>query len=1058
MIFSADEKKRKNEKKVESPSHANNDISAESSISCKKQKTCESHSLNTNVSVLNSLKWEPHRCIRELLLNCIDEDPTASVEKKQDNTWVLKNTVKANKNTLRKESFIYSSDKQKLENRLKNGKFGYGLKDAVVLLTAHGFDYFAQSSNGSFTARVDESGGVWVDINSENGISDQVEQTISIGNNCRFSSEDLEEQIELAKHSCLAFRIRGPFKNYEVVHVSDDENEPIGTIYMPPANDHHSSSELFVHGCAYSFGGDKSRPPLALVYDLHIDKSDIKGRDRVGLPRNWEPALKKLIKYSPTTVLNRLIELRSSNHGVNYYEFDNNQHINNCLNHQITLKEIDYRRKIAAAERAKERLIEAEVNKAARTKERENIEAIRDAAKATDTATATTLALYDKLREESIEEESTANVEVEQAIATIEALEAPLQIYPTVLMFKGEKVVNDGKVEEICINNTNDKKWKEGKIPTSEEHHLMTECVPPIDRAFTHRFRQLRRLLYVMGLQDIITINSLDPDSSVATLVALRDSSLHVSFRENVLDSDTNVLQAAIRELSAAGLFTGLIGCTLDEALTRVCNLMLELTPEQPAELKSRSSELVPKYLGKVHSPMKRFCPLLIATEWDTKCGGISSFNIQLAKGLAAEMLTISDRIVVFIMVLGTDKTDADTLKEWENAASIGIKIVQGSLCNGVYTPCLTSGECARITHIVGHAHITGAEASLIRNLQQFKHAKLWQINHVLPLEADTLKESGTAQSRVDSSHKKEELLKELNANADHVFSVGSMMYEHFDKVLHTVRPLVTNHTKLILPLNPDFLENPTRKTSFPSSNGTIEILYFGRTESVYFLKGMDIAQRAVEKANRDANFEKSRRRIKLTIRGTKTGMEAETMRKLIALQQAESRDFAPYLACFASPHEVMLDLQQTHIVIMPSRNEPFGLVAMEAIACRVPVLVSNNSGVARLLTEHDMDSMCVKTSVHRPDEAASSALAADVDAWSDALLGLIHEGDRAFTRAKYLARTLQESINPPYRDIIKLGTETCAPSTSSVTPVATFKSKKQNSYSCAAAESKSDS
>ena len=46
----------------------------DSGVSAKRRKT-EEHALNTNVSILKSLNWAPARAIRELLLNCIDEDP-----------------------------------------------------------------------------------------------------------------------------------------------------------------------------------------------------------------------------------------------------------------------------------------------------------------------------------------------------------------------------------------------------------------------------------------------------------------------------------------------------------------------------------------------------------------------------------------------------------------------------------------------------------------------------------------------------------------------------------------------------------------------------------------------------------------------------------------------------------------------------------------------------------------------------------------------------------------------------------------------------------------------
>ncbi|RYG98950.1 glycosyltransferase [archaeon] len=371
-------------------------------------------------------------------------------------------------------------------------------------------------------------------------------------------------------------------------------------------------------------------------------------------------------------------------------------------------------------------------------------------------------------------------------------------------------------------------------------------------------------------------------------------------------------------------------------------------------------------------------------------------------------------------MICGTDEVSKETLTQWQEAAQYGICIIEGSRCRGVYTPCLPAIECSRITHIVGHAHITGPDASRMRRLQQLQHAKLWQINHVMPRAVDILKEDGTAQSREESARKKEAILKALNEEADYVFSVGDMMYDHFEQQLCKVgRNPGTKHASLILPLNPDFLKSPTTTTDF--SANVIQVMFFGRTDSTYYVKGVDIAQRAVETAN--AKVSRSGKTIKLTVLGAKPSMEAETVRKLIALQQEKYRDVSPCVEGFASPAEVLSYLQRTHIVIMTSRNEPFGLVAMEAIACEVPVLVSSNSGVARLLEKHDVEQyLVVQTSLHHPDDTSSKAQQADIDAWSEAILGLIAEDGKAFYRAKKLSGTLQKKLDSPYPFMIALG------------------------------------
>lgn len=1000
----------------------------------KKAKTAEEpweHSLNTKISVLSSLEWPPNRCIRELLLNCMDEDANTEVKKVDERTWKITNKVRSGRESLRSENFCYAANSEKVADRLRNGKYGYGLKDAVVLLTAHGIHYVARSCNGSFKGCVDAKGNVSILINPHDCISDGVEQYLSISDG---SQLDLEREIKRAEAQCIGFRIRDVYTSFIPVEVcdSDSASTPLGTVYIPPLNSQDEAecdgtTELFVHGCAYVFSGDETnkRKSLALIYNLHVDKATIEGRDRAGLPKNWESALTRLIKEAPDSVFNRLLQLRKLN-GYRFYEFGN-QHIANYINAHVAVQSEAARRICAESTRARE---DAERAVADQTAARRQVQHSELKCRETETEDVPTTDVRRRERELVEYKENlhaaTLRAEQLQAIAAAKANEAEKVVRaadPTVLVFPDEYNVGDMKVQLVRIPSVKHAQWLKGEVPWIEEFTLMESA--HIDRKFTPIFRQLRRLLYVLGLKDRVTIHP-QTDSSVpaAILVVLRDCKLYVRFDA----AEMHVLRDAILQLSTAGLHAELSGRTLVDSVAQVAALMLQFIVEEPTAIAKRSATECPTYLGQLLSSaaVMPFCPLLVATEWDTKFGGISSFNIQLAKGLAAELRRVGgtrahSQPVVFIMVLGTDDINKATHKQWREAAVLGIKIVDGALYRGVYTPCLTCGEFARITHIVGHAHITGEEAVGMRRLQQLRHAKLWQINHVLPLEVDTLKADGTAQSRQESARKKEAGLKKLNKEADHVFSVGEMMYDHFEYTLHRGGRIPnTGHTQLVLPLNPDFYDCPTDKEDFSVS--TIQVLYFGRTDSAIYVKGVDIAVRALEQVRKDNAFVHSRRKIRLTVRGTTLGTEAATVQKLIADQQARYRDIAPGVECFASPAEVREDLRRTDIVIMPSRNEPFGLVAMEAIACRVPVLVSSNSGIARLLTEHDMEKLCVQTSAHHPDSTSDASRQADVDAWSSAILGLIAQGPQAFTRAKDLAEKFMRKITDPYSEMITLG------------------------------------
>ena len=67
--------------------------------------------------------------------------------------------------------------------------------------------------------------------------------------------------------------------------------------------------------------------------------------------------------------------------------------------------------------------------------------------------------------------------------------------------------------------------------------------------------------------------------------------------------------------------------------------------------------------------------------------------------------------------------------------------------------------------------------------------------------------------------------------------------------------------------------------------------------------------------------------------------------------------DAIPYL--IARPYSpdaetIANDIRSASIIIMPSKREGFGLVAMEGIAAGIPILITAESGVADMLSESD--------------------------------------------------------------------------------------------------------
>ena len=116
-------------------------------------------------------------------------------------------------------------------------------------------------------------------------------------------------------------------------------------------------------------------------------------------------------------------------------------------------------------------------------------------------------------------------------------------------------------------------------------------------------------------------------------------------------------------------------------------------------------------------------------------------------------------------------------------------------------------------------------------------------------------------------------------------------------------------------------------------------------------IRDSDIAARAV------AKLKDEERSFKLVFVGAPDGEEDEVMKRFLnegispsqlIVRNAKSREQLAKQFC------------QADLVIMPSRTEGFGLVALEALSAGLPVLVSDNSGIGKALKKVPSGSNCV--------------------------------------------------------------------------------------------------
>jgi hypothetical protein len=178
----------------------------------------------------------------------------------------------------------------------------------------------------------------------------------------------------------------------------------------------------------------------------------------------------------------------------------------------------------------------------------------------------------------------------------------------------------------------------------------------------------------------------------------------------------------------------------------------------------------------------------------------------------------------------------------------------------------------------------------------------------------DLLKSGISLADQVKKSREKEEKLKVLNNNAHYVWSVGQMMFEHFN-----VQTVTGKHREIILPLNPLFSPNPSGRSPLAGSS-TFRVLFVGRCEDQY-VKGLDIAAAAcVRAAELLKQCISPTKKVQLVIRGIPAD-------DVVSIMRTAARSANIIYKGFGTPADVKQDLWDNHLFIMPSRCEPSGLV-----------------------------------------------------------------------------------------------------------------------------------
>ncbi len=373
---------------------------------------------------------------------------------------------------------------------------------------------------------------------------------------------------------------------------------------------------------------------------------------------------------------------------------------------------------------------------------------------------------------------------------------------------------------------------------------------------------------------------------------------------------------------------------------------------------------------------------LMVASEWGSAHGGISTFNRELCIALAAV-----GHVVVCLVV-------EPTRRDCDEAEQYGVKLIGAPSDPTIeaeerlvlVTKMEFDGFVPEI--VVGHDHVTGSAGFHIAR-RVFITPRYVHFIHTLPEEIEPHK------SRRGSSYlrgAKKAAAQILHCRrADLVVCIGPRIHREMQTKLAGIS------TVAVVECWPGLDRRLLGHTIDLSKRRSPNCLFLGRLEDSD-LKGADLACASIVALN---GAWKRIPRPKLIMRGFDTD---EEIYKMPGFSTAK-----PYLSArpFTSDSsEIASDICSASVIIMPSKSEGFGLVALEAIAAGIPVVVTSESGIAELLMDSSISTVLGQGRVEGCIREVNGVDACDQ--WVSRLNTILSEPVASFSEADQIRTALR--------------------------------------------------
>jgi glycosyltransferase involved in cell wall biosynthesis len=375
---------------------------------------------------------------------------------------------------------------------------------------------------------------------------------------------------------------------------------------------------------------------------------------------------------------------------------------------------------------------------------------------------------------------------------------------------------------------------------------------------------------------------------------------------------------------------------------------------------------------GEVPPPERPLRILAFITMWDPNAGGVVAVNRQLCEALAAEGHDVYVRV-------GHTPPDIRI----DGIHLIGPRVVDPGIDSRYQLVGGYEDLPGQIDAVIGHSRFSGPAARQVRD-EVYPGAELVHFVHMAP----------EALGRVQG--------KPPEVIAENV-TIERDLVQHADLAVG-VGPRLADEVRSLAQQGSADGHMPVVHELTPGVEIVDRVPHTGQDplKIVYLLGRADDAQKGVIQAAemvRSLGPENAR----LVVRGVDPKLVEAQQRQLSEIAGAPV-DVRPYSIVHA---ELVSDLQEADVLVMPSRAEGFGLVALEAAGAGVPVLVPSTSGAGMFfadparfpadLTEHSL----IEQGFEEPVPVAR---------WTDELKAILDDIPAAQRRALDIQQRLRES------------------------------------------------